>query len=233
MRDTDVVFHCVSYVGTDHDQCRLVNEVGTRNITQAVQKSGAAALIYVSTAGVYGRGPLRGAGEGAALAPLSIASASRLFAEQEITAVSGIVLRPHLLYGVGDRWVVPLLCAAANSEDTRLRMSEALTSVLSVDELAQQLWAIATQKRIQLSRVYNADHGVPQSMREIADMCAEVLSAHEHPFRSRGVTLTEHQVAMLTEDNWFSSSLPRGLNYPPTRSFALTKDMVRWYSECV
>lgn len=230
LRGAEVVFHCASYVGSDHDLCTVVNDAGTRNISQAFQKSGARLLIYVSASGVYGRGPHRGAGENTELAPLSAASASRMNAEQHIIAANGTVVRPHLLYGVGDRWVVPQLRVLAHSRDARLRTSHALTLILSVDDLAAQLWAVATQSVHEGPNIYNADHGDPQPITAIAELCAVSLPESQHILGANASELTVHQVTMLTEDSWLSSALSGKLTYVPPRAFALSQGMVRWYS---
>lgn len=230
LQGAEVVFHCVSYVGSDYDLCTFVNDAGTRNISQAFQNSGARLLIYVSTSGVYGRGPHRGAKESTPLMPLSAVSASRMIAEQHIVAANGIVMRPHLLYGVADRWVVPQLRILAHTQDARLRTSRALTSILSVDELAAQLWALATQSVHKGPKIYNADHGDPQSITAIAELCANLLPEPLLTERPNASELTGHQVTMLTEDSWFSSALPGKLTYPAPRPFTLSPEMVRWYS---
>jgi len=100
------VIHAVSYVGSDPDLAREVNEAGTRNVIEQCRQSGNPRLIYLSTASVHGMGPHRGGGPYPCL-PASAASAARAEAERMVLDYGGEVVRPNLVFGRGDRWLAP------------------------------------------------------------------------------------------------------------------------------
>ena len=132
----DTLVHAASYVGPDLEQCAAVNDHGTSALLREAARAGVRRIIYISTAAVYGPGPhCNVEPEHLAPAPLSPASRTRLAAEDTVRAAGGIVLRPHLIYGVGDRWFVPelvklirLLSGLPNDDQVRL-------STIAVDDL--------------------------------------------------------------------------------------------------
>lgn len=104
----DAVIHCASWLGGDEPTARSVNAQGTRALTEEAARCGVTRIVYLSTASVYGRGPFTALRPGQAEpAPASATSLTRAAAEQHILAAGGVVVRPHLVYGAGDRWAVP------------------------------------------------------------------------------------------------------------------------------
>ncbi len=106
LKGAGTVVHAVSYVGSDPDIAREVNEAGTRNVIEQCRESGNPRLIYLSTASVHGMGPHRGVGPYPYL-PASAASAARAAAERMVLDYGGEVVRPNLVFGEGDRWLAP------------------------------------------------------------------------------------------------------------------------------
>lgn len=99
------VIHAASYVGEDPVRQELVNVGGTRNLVSAVRKARVPRFLYISTSGVYGTTKLDGRNENEfAPAPRSRLSASRRTAELMILDMGGLVVRPHMTFGVGDNW---------------------------------------------------------------------------------------------------------------------------------
>lgn len=192
------------------------------------------------TAGVYGGGPHQGTSESAAVAPVSETSRSRLSAERRILAAGGSVIRPHLTYGVGDRWFIPRLIAAASILGGVPRGVR--VSTISVDDLARQVWLLHDYaRRHGHSGVHNACHDVPTTLRAILcesgpAVALPACAREVDPGDARDVLvsngLSRRQADLLTEENTFSSDLPTmllGLSLP--RLFRLSPSDVAWYRE--
>lgn len=240
LRGAGSVIHCVSYVGSNPDHAWHVNDEGTAILVEVAAALGIENLVYVSTAGVYGGGAQRNTYELAPTSPTSEASRSRLSAERRIVAAGGTVIRPHLTYGVGDRWFIPRLRTAASILGGVPRGVK--VSTISVDDLAQQIWVLHDYARRRgHSGVHNAHHNVPTTLgvilRESCPTDAERKSVREiHPERAQNVLvssgLSRHQAEMLTQENTFSSNLPTILPCLSTpRQFRLSRTDAAWYQE--
>ncbi|MFF7948663.1 NAD-dependent epimerase/dehydratase family protein [Streptomyces griseorubiginosus] len=212
----DTVLHLASYVGRDPDLCEAVNAEGTRALARAAR---GARLLYVSTASVYGTGPHRAVKEGKLTpAPASAASASRLRAEESVRAQGGIVLRPNLVYGAGDRWFVPTLVRLLRKAPVWAEGGRARSSLISVQELARVVGEFARCRWNEADRgaVYHVNHPRPVTMRSIGTQVCRGLSlpvpdtdlprAAHWELASRLLPgLTHHQHALLTDDHFYES----------------------------
>ncbi|MFE1500567.1 NAD-dependent epimerase/dehydratase family protein, partial [Streptomyces albidoflavus] len=141
---TDVLIHCASAIGGDEELARAVNDEGTRALVDAAVHAGVTRIVALSTASVHGRGPFRAAAPGTLpLAPGSPTSRTRAAGERHVLDAGGTVLRPHLVYGTGDRLLIPglvrLLAALPGPPDA----GNSLHSLIDVDSLARVLLAAA------------------------------------------------------------------------------------------
>ncbi|WP_063794520.1 NAD(P)-dependent oxidoreductase [Kitasatospora sp. MBT63] len=210
----DIVLHCAARIAGPAEAVEAVNEHGTRALVEAAQRHGVRRLVQVSTASVYGRGTFRDAGpESLAVAPGSPASRSRAAAERIVLDAGGTVLRPHLVFGTGDRWVVPGLARlhgrlAASVDGWRARMS-----VVDVSDLARVAVAAATAPA-GLPGAWHANHPVPVTGAELFDAlvrtvglppAAEDIPAAEARRRLAEEPVLLHHLAMLSTDHWFAS----------------------------
>ncbi|MCX3063657.1 NAD-dependent epimerase/dehydratase family protein [Streptomyces beihaiensis] len=209
--------HTVTYVGRDPARCDAVNRVGTRTLLDAARRAGVRRILYISTASVYGDGPHRGAAEGELTPrPRSVASASRLEAEHMVRDAGGVVLRPHLVFGEGDRWVVPTL-ARLLARVPRWGSAWSHSSMIAVEDLARLVGALVRQDAVDGGEVYHAAHPRPVSMRSLVFALCPLLGlprpepglsvkehrelcAHSMP------ELSAHQHELLTSDHWYDSS---------------------------
>lgn len=117
------VFHVAGRVGVwgPAEDFYRVNVEGTRNIIAACHTAGVKKLVYTSSPSVvYNGGDLAGVDESAPLCtvapcayPTSKAAAERLVTEAHCDDLATISLRPHLVWGVGDKNLVPRLLALA------------------------------------------------------------------------------------------------------------------------
>ncbi|MEU2395882.1 NAD-dependent epimerase/dehydratase family protein [Streptomyces sp. NPDC007369] len=213
--DVDIVLHCAARIGGPEQSARAVNEEGTRALLAEAERAGVRRFLQVSTASVYGRGVFRNAApEHLPVAPLSSTSRTRAAAERLVLAAGGTVLRPHLVIGAGDRWVVPGLVRlhrrlAASVEGWQARMS-----VVDVDDLARAVTAVAVAPR-ETSGVWHPNHPEPVGCARIFDALVRLLGlpagngdigADEARRRLADDPGLLHHLAMLTTDHWFASS---------------------------
>lgn len=238
------VIHCASYIGQDADRCYEVNAAGSQRLVSAAQAAGVERIIYVSTSGVYGPGPHRGAGEGLPTSPSSPLSASRREAERYVLDAGGIVVRPHLLYGVGDKHVIPRLLGAVTALGGTPEGGRSRVSILNVDRLAHQLWWLATQSGRSLRGVvFNAASGPPSRLRDVLEECAAhlpwqmlttSLDGSEVEARGPSLGLSAHQIRMLTADDYYSSRLEslRPWRLGPFRLDSRSTDWYRQQCRC-
>ncbi|WP_328436793.1 NAD-dependent epimerase/dehydratase family protein [Streptomyces sp. NBC_00444] len=211
------VIHAASYLGRDARQCDAVNHAGTRALLDEACRAGVRNFIYVSTASVYGTGPHRGHREGELrTAPTSPASTSRLRAEGLVRAAGGTVLRPHLVYGVGDRWFVPTLVRMLRGVPFWPTGAPARISAIAVEDLARVVAGLAWRPRSHGDGdTYHAADPRPLSMESlIARLRADLglpevgrLPIAEHRAQLRRVMpgLSDHQHALLTQDHWYDA----------------------------
>lgn len=121
----ETVFHVAGRVGVwgPADNFFRVNVGGTRNVLAACREVGVPRLVYTSSPSVaYNGGDLAGVNESAPLcikAPCAYPT-SKAAAEREVLAANGpalatVALRPHLVWGPGDKNVVPRVLALART----------------------------------------------------------------------------------------------------------------------
>ncbi|WP_165945107.1 NAD(P)-dependent oxidoreductase [Micromonospora sp. KC723] len=212
----DTLIHAASYVGKDQELCTAVNDQGTRHLVREATAAGVRRLVYVSTAAVYGSGPHRGPREGELpIAPRSPVSASRAAAEVWVREAGGCVLRPHLVYGPGDRWFVPALAALLAALPGWVDGGNARASMISVTDLARLTVAAATRLSVPPGTALHANHPRPVRMRDAGAALARGLGVAvprgsasraqvQAHFRRAG--LPERQLELLTIDHWYDST---------------------------
>ncbi len=125
-RAVEVVFHVagVAGIGGRWKHFYKVNTLGTRHVTEGCRAHGIGRLVYTSSPSVTFDGTdQRGVDESAPYARrwLSPYPRSKALAEQHVLGVNGkgglltCALRPHLVWGVGDRHLIPRLLDRARS----------------------------------------------------------------------------------------------------------------------
>lgn len=126
----DTVFHCAARVGVwgPMEDYRHVNVDGSRRLISACRQALVARLIFTSSpSAVYNGRDLRNVDESAPLClkapcayPVSKAEAEKevLFSNNHRFAT--VALRPHLVFGPGDRNLVPRILALARSGRLRI-----------------------------------------------------------------------------------------------------------------
>lgn len=177
----DAVVHAVSYVGADARQCVAVNLEGTTAVMAAAREAGVDRIVHFSTAAVYGVGPHRGIDvDGADPEPVSAASRSRLAAERPALAAGALVLRPNLVLGEGDRWVVPAFAELTERVPPAWAGGTGLLSLVDVGDLAHLAAAAATASS-PVRGVHHAAHPVPVASGRLRETLSRLgLAAPAH-----------------------------------------------------
>ncbi|MBD0709488.1 MULTISPECIES: NAD-dependent epimerase/dehydratase family protein [unclassified Streptomyces] len=244
----DVLIHCASAIGADEEQARAVNDEGTRALVDAATRAGVGRIVALSTASVHGRGPFHAAtpGSGLPLAPGSVTSRTRAAGERHVLDAGGTVLRPHLVYGAGDRQVIPGLVRLLTALPGRLDGGTSLHSLIDVEALAGALLGAALSPATEPGPYY-AVHPEPVPVGELITAAEGLLvpraGVTEGPATDlagarellAGLSFARHHLDMLATDHWFVDARPwRDLGCDPgprfTDGFAAHRP---WYREAV
>jgi nucleoside-diphosphate-sugar epimerase len=144
----DTVVHLAGVVGAVRpEQYRAVNVEGTRAVAEASRMVGAR-LIHISSLAVAG--PATAAApstEDDPANPISPYGASKLEGEQAVRSMSGLrwtILRPGVVYGPGDRGLLPLFHLAAWGVLPRVGPRDAAYTLVHVSDVVQAIEAAAT-----------------------------------------------------------------------------------------
>lgn len=208
--------HLASRIDSAEDGCRAVNEDGTRRLLAEARGAGVGHVVHLSTCAVYRDGDHRGAVD-PPTGPVSPASRTRLAGERLVRAAGGVVLRPHLVHGPGDRHVVPSLVRWLQAVPGWAAGGNARTSHVGVTDLAAVIVTLALAPR--MARPGDAFHVAeprPVRMRDLITMLCRLLDLplpvvdlplEEHRARTRAAlpSLTEHQYSLFTRDHWYES----------------------------
>ena len=142
----DAVVHCAALADdwADADLAERVNVLGTRAVIESFP---GARFVHLSTSSVYDAfAPSRSVRE-TDPAPhrfLSAYSATKAAAEREFAGTDAVILRPHAVYGPGDRTLLPRVVAAVRGRTLTLpagaKVDHTLTHVDNVvDAVIQSL----------------------------------------------------------------------------------------------
>ncbi|KMS85806.1 MULTISPECIES: NAD-dependent epimerase/dehydratase family protein [Streptomyces] len=211
------VLHLASAITEDAVTAQAVNATGTASLVTAARHSGVRRIVRLGTAAVYGLGPHRGEAR-PPVRPLSVLSASRQAGDRSVLTAGGIVLRPHLVYGAGDRWFVPALVRMITRLPHWINGGRARLSLISVDDLARVTAALATRPdRLPASAVLHPAHPAPVSMRDLVTVLCRHLdlplprgdmtpSAALERLAAAGEAPLARRLAQLGVDHWFDSA---------------------------
>lgn len=239
----DVLIHCASLIGGTAAASNAVNVDGTEALLRVAAKANVSRVIYLSTASVYGRGVYRNASpDELAPAPLSVASRTRLAAEQAVLSAGGVVVRPYLVYGDGDRWVIPGLAKLLGTLRTDVDGWPARVSMVEVEDLAQGLAGLALAPVLS-SSIYHGNHPLPVPVAELMQAVSALLPTtsgepssltyNEAAAQLTAIGGSTHALDMIATDHWFeSASLWRDTACDPGPGFtARFPRSLDWYCQ--
>lgn len=162
---SDVVVHAATVTSGTADDLWAGNAGTTRRVADAAARAGAR-LLYLSTTGVYGRSfgtfgdPLR-----IPRRPGSPLSVARAAAEDLVFDVGGSVIRPHVVHGPGDRWVVPKLAGFMLARNAWLGGPDVQVAAVSTASLARGIVALLDRQVLP-----RALHAADPSPTPVADL---------------------------------------------------------------
>jgi nucleoside-diphosphate-sugar epimerase len=178
----DLAFHAAAALGEwgRREDFERGNVQGTRNALEAARRAGVRRFVHVGTeAALLAGEPLVNVDETAPLRPDSKAlyPSTKAQAEQAVREANGngletIVVRPRLVWGVGDTTILPGIADAVKSGRFRwIGGGRHLTSTTHVDNTVEGLWLGATRGRP--GEVYFVTDGDPVVFR---DFVTELLA---------------------------------------------------------
>ncbi|MBQ0826507.1 NAD-dependent epimerase/dehydratase family protein [Streptomyces tagetis] len=212
------VLHLASHISGDPRQCRAVNDTGTAALLAEAERCGVRRVIQLGTTAVYRDGRHLNAMEGALpLGPSSPTSVTRLAGEQRVLKAGGLVLRPHLIHGRGDVWVVPALARFMTTLPHWVDGGRALISLISADDLAHVVATLALRPHLPQGEVLHVARPRPVSGRELFTTAARALRL---PLPTGEVTHAQastwpgghtdagwqRRLSLLTVDHWYDTS---------------------------
>ena len=174
-RGCDVAFHAAAALGEwgRREDFERGNVQGTLNALEAARRAGVRRFVHVGTeAALMAGGPLVNVDETAPLRPDSKAHypATKARAEIAVREANGdgfetVVVRPRLVWGLGDTTILPGLVAAVRSGRFRwIDGGRHLTATTHVENTVEGLWLGATRGRP--GQVYFVTDGDPVVFRE-------------------------------------------------------------------
>ncbi|MFF0430010.1 MULTISPECIES: NAD-dependent epimerase/dehydratase family protein [unclassified Streptomyces] len=225
----DVLLHLAALVDADESRCDAVNVRGTEALMDEARRAGVRRVVHLSTAAVYGLGPHRGiAVDGIAPAPVSAASRTRLAGEAHALAAGATVLRPGLVLGPGDRWVVPAIAELLGAVPALWDGGRAMLSLVDVRDLARLIVRLALDDAPAGGSVWHASHPEPVRAADLLRALARhgivpsspwpelPLEACLERLRASGTRLRERQFRLFAEDFWQDSrEVWRAADCPP------------------
>jgi len=169
-RGQDVVVHCAGLTRScaPPDDYRVTNVIGTRNVMQAMAGTSVKRWIHISTAELYSNGSDRmGVRENDLLGPKGNDPflESKRQTETDIdnfVLVPAIVLRPHLIFGPGDRRLSPFLARFARWERVpKFEMGESMMDPIFVDNVVDAISAAVIARDEALGKIFNISNAAP------------------------------------------------------------------------
>ncbi|MFJ4220003.1 NAD-dependent epimerase/dehydratase family protein [Curtobacterium luteum] len=179
----EVVIHAASVTAGSETEMWNGNAVATRRLVEAATAVGAR-VISMSTTGVYGRSSgMFGDPLHIRRAPSSPLSRSRAAAEDAVFGAGGTVIRPHVVFGPGGRWVVPPLVHFMGAGNAWLGGADIAVAAISTRRLAEGTAALLHRR---LPTVIHAAEPEPVP---VADLIRSAFTASGAVFPSRVVSV--------------------------------------------
>ncbi len=265
----EAVFHVAAKAGVYGPAAEFhsANVTGTENVLAGCATHGVSRLVFTSTPSVvHGGGDVSGVDETAPYATSwsSPYPESKARAEQMVLAANGselatVAIRPHLVWGPGDRQLVPTLVERARSGRARLIGSgDNLVDSTFIDNAAEaHLLAfdrLAPESAV-AGRAYFIAQDEPMPMRDlisamlgaagveanlavvpvgVAKAAGSVVDAVYRGLRIRGEPpVSRFLVEQLATDHWYDlTAARRDLGYGPRVSFAAGLErLTGWYRD--
>ena len=240
-RGSEAVFHNAAKAGSwgSRESYRQANVVGTANVVAACRAHGIGRLVYTSTPSVTHRATHPVAGGTADDVPYgdhlkAPYAATKLLAERAVLAANDaglatVALRPRLIWGPGDRLLLPKIAERARAGRLRLVGSgDNLVDTTYIDNAAQahfDAFEHLAPGAACAGRAYFISNGEPKPMREILNA---LLAAVGAPPVTKSLPFpAAYAIGAACEAAW--TLLPLRGEPPLTRFLAEQLATTHWY----
>jgi nucleoside-diphosphate-sugar epimerase len=257
MNGVDMVIHIAGLpYSVDWHKYYLVNFIGTKNILQACMKNkGVKKFIYFSSQSACGplqKGEIRD--ECVMPKPVSHSGKSKLLSEEEVLKckehMDVLILRPTIVYGPRDFYLLPIFKLAKNGFFITLGNPNRLVNLCYIDDLIQ-MFSLVLKKNYNSGDIFFIG-GENYPIYEIRDLFSKVVGK-----RLRNVCIPDKLLAFfgffaelfgkvikkdfmfnldlvkeITKDNWAVSieKISKFLNYIPNTSLKIgLHKTYEWY----
>lgn len=169
-RGQDVVIHlaALTRLGAKAEEYRMTNVVGTRNVMNAMQGTSVKRWIHLSTSRIYGRGQDQlGIRETEPIGPKGLDPYVESKRQNEIdidnfVVIPAIILRPQLIFGPGDRRLLPFLSRFARMKRVpRFDLGESYVDPVYVDNVVDAIAGAIEAPETSTAKAYNISNGTP------------------------------------------------------------------------
>jgi len=181
MHGVDAVIHTAAKAGIwgPYDEYYQPNVAGTANVIAGCRSNGIRKLVFTSSPSVVHAGGDIEGGDESLPYPDHFNSpypATKALAEQQVMAANGpglytVSLRPHLIWGPGDRHLLPHLMARAKSGKLKLPGADKLIDTVYIENAATAhllaLDKLGTDPQAVGGKTYFITNDEPVSQREI------------------------------------------------------------------
>lgn len=237
--DRDVVFHAAAKVGLwgKYEEFYAVNVVGTKNVLRACTELGIQKLVFTgSPSVVFHGGDVEGVDESAPYPAKfdSFYSQTKALAEQMVLAadhdkLSTVSLRPHFIWGPGDRNLLPRVAAKQRAGRLyRIGDDNKLVDTIYVDDAvsAHILAAVQLSPLSEIAgKAYFLSAGDPRPFWEIVDRM--LAAAGLGPVKKRVPKAAAYALAAICEGTWTALRLT---SEPPLTKFLVnTMTTAHWF----
>ena len=244
LRGVRTVLHLASKNVDADGRGFAVNVEAARALADACRGRGVRHVIYLSSTGVYGHRPLRGADESTPLRPDTALSRSKAAVEHLLgdghrDDFATTILRPRFVHGPGDRAFVPALVRAVERHRLVPLSGRARVSLVHVDDVAE-LCARLCRREATRGETFHVTDGREYRVRALFESVARArgvapprfvavpLPVLYHPLvayerlagrdpEGRVSGLTSRRLQFLGQDNTFSTERLR--RHEPTLAF--------------
>ncbi len=237
--DRDVVFHAAAKVGLwgRYEDFHAVNIDGTKNVLRACSEQGIGRLVFTgSPSVVFHGGDVEGVNESAPYPANfdSFYSQTKALSEQMVLAadhdkLSTVSLRPHFIWGPGDRNLLPRVVAKARAGQLfRIGDDNKLVDTIYVDDAvsAHILAAVQLSPLSEISgKAYFLSGDDPRPFWEIVNRM--LGAAGLGPVKKRLPKKAAYALAALCEGTW--SALRLSSEPPLTKFLVNTLTTAHWF----
>jgi nucleoside-diphosphate-sugar epimerase len=191
VRNQEYVFHCAALYREAKfpDEVYMkVNFEGTKNILEAARDAKVKRVVHTSTTGVHSHIPNPPANEDHPYHPTDVYQVSKTEAEKlarkffESGEVSGVILRPAMIWGEGDRRILKLFRGIAHRKLPIIGTGKTWTHWIYVQDLVEAYLLAATAPAAP-GKIYLIAGRRPVLMQDVFKTISEIAGVKLLPYR--------------------------------------------------